>query len=324
MWVTALSAVLVSLTIGLALQALLLPRIERDKRLERRLREISDPGLDAAAARQRSEERSRQSLDHALRELEAIQKARGTKSLRAKLSQSGLERSLREHYLRAGGTAALVLAGAVVLKLSAAVALVAALVAFYLSSHVLLAMRVDRRMRKIAAAFPAALDVVVRGIRAGLPLIECIRLSAEESADPLRAELLHFLNDLSMGLSLQESVHRFADRIPTQEAGFFATVVSIQSRSGGNLSEAIGNLSKMLREREKLQAKIRTMSSEARTSAWIIGSLPVLVGGVVFLTSHDFIAVLLDTTRGNLILLGCALWMGLGAIVMRQMIQIDL
>lgn len=324
MWMTALGAVLVSLTIGLLLQALAQPGLEREKGLARRIRAIDDPQVDASAARRKSEERSRQSLELALRELEAIQKARGTGSVRAKLAQSGLNRSLREHYIRAGLNALVVVGLVSLLKFSALFAVLAGAGTFYLSSHVLLNMRVQSRMRKLSVDFPSALDVVVRGIRAGLPLIECLRLSAEESNEPLRSELLHFINDMSMGLTLQESVHRFADRIPTQEVSFFATVVSIQSRAGGNLSEAIGNLSKMLREREKLQAKIRTMSSEARTSAWIIGSLPVLVGGVVFLTSHDFIAPLVDTPTGNLILAGCGIWMGLGIIVMRQMIQIDL
>jgi tight adherence protein B len=100
-------------------------------------------------------------------------------------------------------------------------------------------------------------------------------------------------------------------------------VVSIQSKTGGNLSESLANLSALLRDRKKMRGKVQSMSSEAKTSAWIIGALPVLVSGVVSLTSPDYMAVLFNSLIGNAILLACALWMLMGVLVMRNMINFE-
>ena len=115
-----------------------------------------------------------------------------------------------------------------------------------------------------------------------------------------------------------------ADRVPVPEASFFAIVINIQAKAGGNLAEALGNLSNVLRDRKKMKAKIKAMSSEAKASAGIIGSLPFVVATLVYLTSPDYISLLFTTSTGNMVLAGCACWMSCGIFVMRKMINFDM
>ena len=120
---------------------------------------------------------------------------------------------------------------------------------------------------------------------------------------------------------MEQALKRMMESMPTSEVGFFAIVMTIQGKSGGNLSEALGNLAFVLRDRKRLQGKIRAMSSEAKASAMIIGSLPPAVMGIVWLTTPNYINKLFTTHTGNLILAGCAVWMGVGIMVMRKMIN---
>jgi tight adherence protein B len=111
--------------------------------------------------------------------------------------------------------------------------------------------------------------------------------------------------------------------MPLSEANFFGIVISIQQKAGGNLSEALGNLSRVLRDRKKMKAKIQAMSMEAKASAMIIGALPVCVGGLVYLTSPAYIELLWTTDIGRFLIAGCAFWMAIGILVMKQMINFD-
>jgi tight adherence protein B len=131
------------------------------------------------------------------------------------------------------------------------------------------------------------------------------------------------VEDQTLGMPLADAVGRLPERIPLQEANFFAIVIAIQSRTGGSLSEALSNLSKVLRDRKKMGHKIRAMSAEAKSSAGIIGSLPIIVAVLVWFTSPDYIALLFTTLVGNVTLFCCAFWMFLGIMVMRKMINFD-
>jgi tight adherence protein B len=126
---------------------------------------------------------------------------------------------------------------------------------------------------------------------------------------------------LKVGVTLDQGLKRMHESMPTSEVGFFSIVMAIQSRSGGNLSEALGNLAGVLRDRKRLQGKIRAMSSEAKASSMIIGSLPPGVMFLVYLTTPDYIRLLFTEKAGNLILAGCVCWMSVGVFVMRKMIN---
>jgi tight adherence protein B len=189
--------------------------------------------------------------------------------------------------------------------------------------HLYVDVRRKRRFMSFTAEFPNAVDIIVRGVRSGLPLVDCLRIIATEAQEPVRGEFKAIVEDQTLGVPLEEAVQRLPDRLPLPEANFFAIVITIQSRTGGSLSEALGNLSKVLRERVKMRAKIKAMSSEAKASGGIIGALPIVVGFLVYLTSPDYISLLFTTLTGKMVLAACAVWMGTGVLVMRKMINFD-
>lgn len=180
-----------------------------------------------------------------------------------------------------------------------------------------------RREKKFLAALPDAVDVIVRGIKAGLPLFELIKVVAADSSEPLKSEFLAIIETQAIGIPLGDACLRLYERMPVPEANFFGIVVSIQQKSGGNLSEALGNLSKVLRDRKKMAEKIQAMSMEAKASAGIIGSLPPIVMLLVYLTTPGYISLLWTHPIGQLLLVGCVTWMSVGIMVMKKMINFD-
>ncbi len=180
-----------------------------------------------------------------------------------------------------------------------------------------------KRIKKFVEAFPDAIDVIVRGIKAGLPLGDCLRVIGSEAPEPVCTEFRAVVEAQTMGLSAGEAVDRIGVSIPTAEANFFTIVINIQQKSGGNLAEALSGLSKVLRDRKKMRQKIQAMSSEAKASAGIIAALPFAVGLLVYISSPRYIELLWLTNTGRVVLLASAFWMFLGVMVMRKMISFD-
>jgi len=180
-----------------------------------------------------------------------------------------------------------------------------------------------RREANFLKALPDAVDVIVRGIKAGLPLFESIKVVASDAPEPLKSEFLAIIETQAIGMPLGEACARLFERMPVPEANFFGIVVSIQQKSGGNLSEALGNLSKVLRDRKKMAEKIQAMSMEAKASAGIIGSLPPIVMLLVYLTTPQYISLLWTHPTGQLMLVACVVWMSIGIFVMKRMINFD-
>lgn len=180
-----------------------------------------------------------------------------------------------------------------------------------------------RREKAFLKALPDAVDVIVRGIKAGLPLFESIKVVAADAPEPLRGEFLAIIETQAIGMPLGDACARLYDRMPVPEANFFGIVIAIQQKSGGNLSEALGNLSKVLRDRKKMAEKIQAMSMEAKASAAIIGSLPPIVMLLVYLSTPDYISLLWTHPTGQLMLVGCVIWMSMGIFVMKRMINFD-
>jgi tight adherence protein B len=180
-----------------------------------------------------------------------------------------------------------------------------------------------RREKNFLKALPDAVDVIVRGIKAGLPLFESIKVVAADAPEPLRSEFLAIIETQAIGMPLGDACARLFERMPVPEANFFGIVIAIQQKSGGNLSEALGNLSKVLRDRKKMAEKIQAMSMEAKASASIIGSLPPIVMLLVYLSTPQYISVLWIHPTGQLMLVGCVIWMAIGIFVMKRMINFD-
>ena len=163
-----------------------------------------------------------------------------------------------------------------------------------------------RREAKFLAAFPDAVDIIVRGIKAGLPLLDSMRIIATDAPEPVRSEFRSIIETQAIGMPIGEACAKLYERIPVAEANFFGIVIAIQQKAGGNLSEALGNLSHVLRDRKKMKAKIQAMSMEAKASASIIACLPIAVMILVYITSPQYIELLWTHPMGRMMLAGCA------------------
>jgi len=257
-----------------------------------------------------------------LRDLEKANRKRRT--LQARIEQAGLSMS-RQRFVVACVGVGLLLGAATWLESKNALlaAMVAVIGSAGLPRFMLERLR-RRRVAKFVANFPNAIDIIVRGVKSGLPLGDTIRIAANEGAEPVRSEFVKVVESLSLGLTLPEAVERMAQRIPVAETNFFSIVISIQGQAGGNLSEAIGNLSRVLRERKKMKGKIAAMSMEAKASAVIIGAVPFLVVGALYASSPAYVSLLWITTHGRMIAGIAICWMAIGVAMMKKMIAFDI
>jgi tight adherence protein B len=277
------------------------------------------------AARQveKSQRTRREQVEGSLKDVEARRQKEKRLPLSSRLTQAGLAWTTRKFMLVSGVLAVVGFAGAFLVGggLLAAGGLAFAF-GFGLPRWMLGFLK-KRREKKFLRALPDAVDVIVRGIKAGLPLFESIKVVAADAPEPLKGEFIAIIETQAIGMPLGEACARLFERMPVPEANFFGIVVAIQQKSGGNLSEALGNLSKVLRDRKKMAEKIQAMSMEAKASAGIIGSLPPIVMLLVYLTTPDYISLLWTHPTGQLMLLGCVIWMSMGIFVMKKMINFD-
>ncbi len=243
-------------------------------------------------------------------------------TLRRRLDQAGLTNlSERNYYIFSGIFAAVVTLFCFLSGQTWMVILFAAFAAGLGMPRWVIGFIKGRREKAFTAEFANAIDVIVRSVKSGLPTNEALRIVARELPDPCGAEFSRLCEALKVGVTLDQGVKKMFESMPTPEVAFFGIVMTIQQKSGGNLSEALGNLSAVLRDRKRLVGKIKAMSSEAKASAGIIGSLPPGVMGIVYLTTPDYISLLFTEHLGNLMLAGCAFWMFTGIMVMRKMIN---
>jgi len=179
-----------------------------------------------------------------------------------------------------------------------------------------------RRQKKFAVEFSNAIDVITRGVKSGLPVNECLKIISQEAPKPVCEEFHQLVEGLRIGLTLEQALDRMHERMPLNEVRFFGIVLLIQQQTGGNLAEALGNLSGVLRGRKTMEGKVKALSAEAKASAMIIGALPFLVMTAVNFMSPGYLDPLFTTKPGNFILLAAGFWFCLGVFVMRNMSQI--
>jgi tight adherence protein B len=180
---------------------------------------------------------------------------------------------------------------------------------------------ITRRQRKFQAELANSIDVIVRGVKSGLPLNECLQIIARESPEPICSEFRYVVEQMRVGVPLAEALDRLINRMPLSEVKFLSIVIAIQQQAGGNLSEALGNLSGVLRDRFRMEMKVKALSAEAKSSAMVLASLPPGVMMMVYMSSPDYIMPLFSTTAGNMMILGGGFWMLCGVLVMRKMIN---
>lgn len=324
--------VLVAVAAGGVAYTVLFPTIETQNNTQKRLDRVRAQETDSGALKQRRDRdneiaKRRRSVQDSLNDLEEKQKRKTNYSappLKIALQQTGWGLSMTQFYI--ASVIAAMIFGLVSLILGAP---------WYLAVGMLVIGGVgfprwvvhfkrNRRFNAFIAEFPNALDVMVRSIRSGLPVNDALRMIAVEAEEPLRSEFKKVVESQQLGLSIPEACSRLHENIPLPETNFFAIVITIQAQAGGNLSEALANLSKVLRERRKMRAKIQALSMEAKASAAIIGSLPFFIMAAVYATSPGYIMPLFTDPRGHLILGISAVWMIMGVLVMRNMINFEI
>jgi tight adherence protein B len=298
------------------------PQLFAESRAEQRQKTIgSRPARRVVVDAARDPNARRKQVSDSLKSMES--RAAGKPTLEMQIAQAGLEWTLKTYWIisaAAGlglGLVVLIVNGSPLISLAAL-----GIGAFGIPRWIL-SYRRKKRFKAFRLAFPEALDMMTRGVKAGLPVNDCMRMIAREAAEPVRSEFRNIVQLQGLGLSVAEATDKMAARIPTPESNFFAIVIGIQAKSGGNLSEALSNLSKVLRERKKMEGKIKAMSSEAKASAGIIGCLPIVVGGLVYLTSPGYISLLWTTDTGRIVMLGAGFWMSMGIYIIKQMVSFD-
>lgn len=319
---TVALAFLAATAIGGVAWVFIYPLLSGERQAEKRRASFARPEPVRTSV-DRAQRSRRQQVESSLKEIEERSRKEKKLPLSNRISQAGLSWSKQKFAMI---SAALGLFAFAMIFLSGGGLLVAAAMAFAAGFGVprwLLGFLKKRREAKFLAALPDAVDVIVRGIKAGLPLFESIKVVAADAPQPLKGEFLAIIETQTIGIPLGEACARLYERMPLPEANFFGIVVAIQQKSGGNLSEALGNLSKVLRDRKKMREKIQAMSMEAKTSAAIIGSLPPVVMLLVYITTPQYIALLWTEPVGRIMLAGCVMWMSLGILVMKKMINFD-
>ena len=327
---TLMLSALIAMAAGAGIWAVLFNKISADRNQERRLKSIKKNDGDrsvrvAAEARIVDAQKRRQSTQASLKELEEQTKAKNPnkKGIKDQMRQAGMAGNMKKFFM-----------------FSIITAIVSSILAFILSGNLILTLAMlfiggfgiprwfvgwkrKKRLNAFLEEFPNAVDVITRGIKAGLPLNDTIGIIASEAKEPVRTEFRKILETQKMGIPMTEAIQKLYKNVPVTEANFFGIVIAIQQSAGGNLSEALGNLSKVLRDRKKMKAKIQARSSEAKASAGIIGILPPAVMCLIYLSTPDYIMLLFNTSTGNLILIGAAFWMSCGIMIMKQMINFD-
>jgi tight adherence protein B len=302
----------------------LYPMLSGERQVEKRRESVSKPerAVRAGPARNTPKVR-REAVEDTLKELEQRQKKAKSPPISVRIAQAGLSWSKRQFVIGSVicGVAALVTVFA--FGIGPLPALGAGFAAGFGFPRWVLAFLKKRRENRFLNTFPDAVDVIVRGIKAGLPLLDCLKMIANEAPEPVRGEFRAIIETQTIGIPLGEACAKLFDRMPLPEANFFGIVISIQQKAGGNLSEALGNLSRVLRDRKRMKAKIKAMSTEAKASAIIIAALPVAVMILVYVTSPNYIELLWTEALGRMMLAASVVWMGMGVMVMKKMINFD-
>ena len=324
--------VLSAISAGALAYAILFNTVREEKHQQRRFESVKRAEEDRNVAkmmrdRQADVTKRRKAVQESLKDIEVKNKTRERNTMRPPLKiqikQAGLSTSMQRFYLYSIISGLVLTLAAYSIRMPLYLIPAVALVGTVGLPRFIIAFLRKRRVKHFLEEFPNALDIIVRAVKSGLPLNDGIRLIATESREPVRGEFRRIIEAQQVGMPIPEAAMRMTETMPCPEAGFFGIVIQIQSQAGGNLSEALGNLSRVLRDRKKMKAKVAALSMEAKASAVIIGALPIVVAFLVYLTSPAYIMPLFTTSTGNLILGIGGFWMSIGIFIMRQMMNFE-
>ena len=288
--------------------------------LRRRMAAIGVIGNPASS--EKTDGRRQKRIQDKVKQLEQAGDRKGwTDRLRIQLIQAGVEAPVSGFFIASGCAGVVLTLVYLVIGLPLPGAVAVFLIGVLGLPKWILGYMAGKRQKRFTQQFADAIDVIVRGLKSGLPVNECFSVIAREFTDPVSKEFHMLVEGQKLGLTLDELLKRGIERVPTAEYKFFAIVVQIQRQTGGNLADTLSNLSEVIRERKKMREKVSALSSEAKSSAAIIGSLPFCVMALIYFTNPEFLMPLFNTTLGNYMLGAAAFWMGVGIAVMMKMIN---
>jgi len=244
--------------------------------------------------------------------------------LRLRLAQTGKKWTLQQYLSASGGLAFVVLAILWIKGAPLYLALFGGLLVGAGLPHMVINFLMASRIKKFTANFPDAIELLVRGLKSGLPVGETLGVVAKEIPGPVGEEFKLVVEKIKIGKSMEESLQETADRLGTAEFQFFVITLAIQRETGGNLAETLANLADVLRKRAQMKLKIRAMSSESKASAYIVGALPFFVFGMIWFVNPDYVAGFFYEQRLIIAGLGGLLWMSMGVFIMAKMVSFEI
>ena len=307
--------------------AIFYPMFSGEKQSDQRMEAVTKSRSDKLATRSETEAAAsrRQKVSATLKDLEDRQKRKEAVTLRLRLQRAGLKITPQTFWIMSAACGLFCAAAAVLTLENSILTYVAAFVGGFVGTFGLprwvLSKLTKTRQQKFTRELANSLDVVVRGVKSGLPLNECLQIISRESPEPIASEFKEVVEQQRVGVPLGEALDRMAQRLPLPEVRFLTIVIGIQQKAGGNLSEALGNLSEVLRSRLRMAMKVKALSAEATASASVLAALPPGVMIMVYLASPDYIMPLFVTTIGNFMLFVGLFWMSCGVFVMKRMIN---
>lgn len=268
------------------------------------------------------QDKRRADLAKKLKEQEMSEGRKGKATLAMQLQQAGIQVSPRRFMINSALFAlGFMLFVKVMMGQSVLITALAGITGFFGLPRYFIRWRTKRRQKKFLSEFADALEAMVRLLRAGMPVGEAIAMASREFTGPVGEEMARIYDEQKIGVPMAEACLYAAQRMPLTEMQMFATGIAIQAQTGASLSEVLTNLAGVIRARFRLKRKVQALSSEAKSSAMIIGSLPFVVGGGLMAINPDYMEPLLTSTVGKGLLIGCAVWMGMGIFVMKAMIN---
>ena len=313
---------LASLAVGGVAWVFLYPILSGERQAETRMANVAKAEPQARASRG-SQKSRRDVIENTLKEFDERHKKSKGVPLSVRLAQAGFSWSKRQFFLVSAAIGAAMFLLGLITGSGLIVSIVLGAAGALGLPRWLLSFLKKRRETKFLNAFPDSVDIIVRGVKAGLPLLDCLKMITLEAPEPVKSEFRAIVETQAIGMPLGEACGKLYEQMPVPEANFFGIVISIQQRAGGNLAEALGNLSRVLRDRKKMKAKIQAMSMEAKASASIIGALPIAVMTLVYITSPNYISLLWTEPLGRVMLACSVAWMSMGVMVMKKMINFD-
>lgn len=290
------------------------------RRLERFKEKFSPAAADAIGARPRLARDQGTQIDKMLREI-----LPRPAELKIRLAKTGRDISLTQYSSTSGAIGfGAFLFFTFATSLPVLLALLLGTVFAIAGPHFYVERLINQRIERFIGLFPEAIDLIVRGLRSGLPVNESMNIVGREIEDPVGIEFRSIGDSLRLGKTLDEALWDAAGRVDTPDFKFFVISLAVQKETGGNLAETLNNLGDILRKRHQMKLKVRALSSEGRASAYIVGSLPFIMFGILLLLNYDYASILFTDDRAIKVVSAAMVWMMLGVLTMGKMINFEI